>query len=338
MQLTLKDIARESGYSLATVSRVLGGSDRPVSQKARDAILKKAEELNYVPNLMARGLKSNASSEIAVVIPSVMNLHFSAMVMGVEEALADSGYSLTVYLVDHGHNWEKTFRNILSRRVYGVVIAADSLSPETAHQLSQLKEAGIPVVIADNEPDFVDRFPGVYFDYRRGSRLGTDYLLRNGHRHIAYLSREIDRISRLRRLEGYRDALKSHDITPREEDIFISRMRGSFESGIELADMLLDSTREYTAIMANNDAVAVGILAQLTARGVRVPRDLSVMGFDDSVFAKMSLPLLTTVRVDAEQIGRRACQFIFSIRDGQAIDYSIYQEPVVIERDSVIRL
>lgn len=335
MQQTLKDVARESGYSLATVSRVLSGSNYPVSQKTRNAIEKKAREMGYVPNLIARGLRTNVSAEVAIIIPSVMNLYYSAMVMGAESFLIENGYGLIIFLVNDDTRASDVLVNVLSKRVAGVIIAADCISERNVPQLQRLRNENIPYVITDYEPGISESCTGVFVDYRKGCRMGMDYLVKKGHQDIAFLTMAIDRTSRIRRLEGYQDALRNNGLRLSEADVYISNCSSGFDAGRELADMMIESGHTYTAAMVNNDAVAVGVFSGLMQRHIRVPQDISVMGFDDCAFARMSSPLLTTIRVDAEQIGRQACEFLFAIKNGKKMDYSIFLEPTVVERDSV---
>lgn len=332
---TLKDIANLSGYSIATVSRVLSSSAYPVDRKAKNKILQTATELDYVPNLTARNLRNKSSNEIALIVPSVTNLFFSSIVTGVEESLKGRGYSLLIYLFSESDSAQEILNNLRGKGIGGLIIAADCVNEGILPQLCALRRNGVSVVVVDFEPDTKEKFRGVFFDYREGARVGTQYLLEAGHRRIAYLTLPIDRLSRKQRIEGFRTALRAYGIEPSAGDVFVSGRESGFEAGRELAGLMLRAEQPYTAVFANNDAVAVGVLTELQSRGIAVPGQISVMGFDDSVFAQMSNPKLTTVRVDGEAIGRHAGSFILAEQNGPEENTGIYLETRVIVRESV---
>ncbi len=332
---TIKDIAKKTGFSIATVSRVLSGSDYPTSPETKRFIEQAAKELGYVPNILARSLKTSASEEVAVIIPSIMNLFYSNMVMGIEEGLSRNGYSMLIYLMNGHSDRRAILKSIRGKRISGVIIAADCISEDIVSQLTALRKEDVPVVVTDYKPVTAESFHGVFFDYRIGGQMATNYLLKLGHEHIAYLTMSIDRTSRANLWEGFRMALENAQKPVSPDDKFVSDNLSEFEAGKELAGMMLDSGRKYSAIIANNDSVAVGIMIELARRGIRVPEDISVMGFDDSVFSQMSFPALTTIRVDAEMIGKQASELVLLEREGRAIGYSVYLEPSVIERQSV---
>lgn len=337
-QATIKDVARHTGFSIATVSRVLSGSDYPIHQETRSAIEQAAKELGYVPNILARSLKANISEEVAVIIPSVMNLFYSSMVMGIEFSLSKHGYSMLIYLMDDPSKGKHILRSVRGKRISGVIIAADCISEEIVPLLCTLQKEHVPVVVADYEPSISESFHGVYFDYRKGCQMAANYLLKLGHQRIAFLSLPIDRSSRASRLAGFREAFNTVGRAVSEEDIFISTHSSGIEAGKQLANMLLNSGRTYTAIVANNDEVAVGAISELALHGVRVPEDVSIMGFDDSVFSQMSSPKLTTVRVDAETIGKQASEFVVMEQEGKKVNYSVYLDPIIVERQSVLAI
>lgn len=333
---TIKDIAKKTEFSVATVSRVLSGSSYPTSREAKRIIEQTAREMGYVPNILARSLKTNASEEVAVIIPSIMNLFYSYMVMGIEASLSSHGYSMLIYLMNEHSDRGSILNSIRGKRISGVIIAADCISEDMVAQFVTLRKERIPVVVADYKPSIMDSFHGVFFDYRIGGQMAAEYLLRLRHKKIAYLTMTIDRSSRANLRQGFYETLQNAGEPAALEDTFISANSSEFEAGKELVSMMLDSGRTYTAAIANNDIVAVGALIELSRRGVRVPEEMSVMGFDDSIFAQMSSPTLTTVRVDAEAIGKQAGEFVLLERDGKPIENSVYLKPVVIERQSAM--
>lgn len=335
-RITLKHVAKNCGFSVTTVSRVLSGTDYPVSDEARKAITQTAKKLGYVPNVLARSLKTNISQEVAVILPSITNPFYTSMTMGIESVLSNAGYNMLVYLTggDPARDCEM-LNSLRGKMVAGVIIPADCITPEVAQILDNLKKDSIPFVTIDYIPDASSSDIGVFFDYRRGGQLAARYLLDQGHRKIAFATLRLDRYSRRSRRKGFCEAVKAAGVPFSSKDVFESNEKDEFEAGIGLARNVLDSNRSYTAIASNNDAVAMGILSELASRGLRVPDDISVIGFDDCIFSRMSTPLLTTVQVPAEKMGKLAAQFMLGELTGEHFQYSIYLEPRIIERQSV---
>ncbi len=337
--VTLKDVAKATGFSITTVSRVLGGVDYPVHADTRDTICKAAKELNYIPNILARSLKTQVSKDVAVVMPSITNPFYTSIIMGIEGALSAQGYNMLTYLTRMNRAKDSELvTSLRGKMIAGVIVAADCLTPSLSNSLLLLKKSGIPFVITDYTPDLSEPSPGVFFDYRRGGQMAARYLLEQGHRRIAYATRTLDRLSRRGLKDGFCEVMASLGAPFGEKDVFISRSKSDFDASAELAQLLLEKAGQYTAVFANNDAVAVGMIAELARQGVRVPEDISVMGFDNCVFAKMSSPALTTVQVPAEDMGSLAAKSILEELAGKKVEYSIYLEPKIVERRSVQKL
>ncbi|MDR1060177.1 MAG: LacI family transcriptional regulator [Clostridiales bacterium] len=336
---TLKDVAKRSGLSVTTTSRVLGGGNYPISQSARGRVLESAKELGYAPNLLARGLKNCVSNEIAVVMPTIENPFYTAMAVGIESALDGSGYSMLLYFNGRrGVRGGELAASLKSKMVAGAIVAADCVCDGLDAVLLDMRGSGAPVVVADYELDPPADFCGVYFDYFRGSMMSTRYLLDQGHEDIAFATTMIDRVSRKRRVAGFKAALGQVGRAVSDGDIFQLGGGSDYATGLALAEAIAGGKKKFTAVSAINDAVAAGLVNGFARLSARVPQDISVMGFDDSIFAEMTVPPLTTVAVPAEAIGEMAARRLLDSFAGSAAGHSIYIPMELRIRDSVRRV
>jgi len=337
--ITIHSVAKECGMSTATVSRVLSGSDYPVKPQTRQLILEAAERVGYVPNMLARGLKARVNNEIAVIVPSIHNPFYTSLVSGIESVLLDSAYSISLYLTDsYGRQTNPLVNSLVGKMMAGVIIAADSITPQFYKVLCELKQnSNLSIVVMDYLMKNCE-FSGVYFDYFKGAKMATEHLFGKGHSNIAFAFCPMDRETRRARWAGIQDACRSRGNYDISDDYYESPAKTDFLAGVELAYVIRESGKHYTAIAANNDAVAVGLLAGLAEQNVRVPDEVSVIGFDDCIYAMMCYPRLTTIRVPSQQIGELAARMLLDELGGKEPSANAYLEPQVIERASVLEL
>lgn len=339
--VTIKDVARSCGVSMVTVSRVLSGSDYPVKDETREKVLKAAEALNYQPNLLARGLKTNKTTEIVVVVPSITNPFYTSIITGVENVAIKNGYSVTLFNCANRHgSTVSIIESIVNRRVDKVVLSTgDSL----ALQVKKLLSKHVKVVLVDCWIPEVDCHR-IYFDYRKGARMITEYLINKGHRRFVYLGLKPDSQTRIDRVEGFKDALKDADLEFSDDFIIYfdeseamdsNRENIEFKADFALANDVLASPVKPTAIVAANDMMALGVLSYCNSVNIKVPDDISVVGFDDSIFSELSHPAITTIRVPAEYMGEMAAKLLFNEEESNTPKYNIVLEPELIVRNSV---
>ena len=334
--ITIRSVAKECGLSAATVSRVLSGSDYPVKPQTRQVILDAARRAGYVPNMLARGLKAKVSNEIAVIIPSIQNPFYTSLVGGIEPVLLDSNYSMSLYLTDnYVRHIDLLVKNLVGKMIAGVIIASDSIIPSISRALHELKATNGLSVVAVDYHMMQSEYPGVYFDYFRGAQMATEYLMGKGHSRIAFAFCPMDRETRKARWSGIRAAYKGRGKHEMEKDYFESSANTDFYAGVELARAILKSGGAYTAVAANNDTVAVGLLYGLAEQRVRVPEEVSVIGFDDCIYAMMCSPALTTIRVPSQQMGEMAANMLLGGLGRDVAPSNAHLEPQVIERASV---
>ena len=338
---TIKDVAFASNSSITTVSRVLSGSGYPVSDKLKKRILKTAKELDYVPNLTARSLKTNTSTEIAVIFPSIINPYYTAIIKGMEDYFFRENLGMLIYITGkNGREPEAVIDSIRSRKIAGVIAATDSVSDAFLKDLTLMKNAGTPVLLVDYKPvsEQGNDMHGVYFDYFMGAGMAAEYLLDAGHRKIAFATTHLDRQSRVLRYDGFRDALRRRGVPFDESRLLTCTMEVTYRAGVELADKIAGMRDNITAVAVINDVVAAGILTGLNIRGIRVPTDISIIGFDNGDLAEMTNPLLTTVNVPAEKIGELAATSLISGIKNKAEPSSTFLLPAIVERNSVCKI
>lgn len=335
-QYTLKDISTATGYSLPTVSRVLSGSDYPVREEVRRTIEDYAKKVGYVPNMLARGLKTKFYPEIAVVLPSLSNPFYTSVLTGIDEELTDTEFSMMVYMF--GHNEKKAanlIHSLCSKKVAGVIIAADLLATNKGIVLSELQSRDIPVIVFDEVPENSSMLSGVFFDYYRGGWMAAEHLYDMGHRNVAFITRVLDRPTRHRLAEGIKGFFASKGIPLSDEDVYQSEDNDNFSAGLTLAREVLSSPKPYTAIIANSDAVATGAMSALIQQNVKVPDEMSVMGLDNSIFSRITTPLLSTVQVPSQSMGSHAARILLELVEKSGESYNVHLQPTLIRRSTV---
>lgn len=339
MAITIRDVAQASGSSVTTVSRVLSGSGYPVSKQMKGRILQAAKELNYTPNLAARSLKTSVGTEIAVIFPSIINPYYTTIIKGMEEKLFSTHLGMLVYITGkNGRAPGQLAEGLKSRHLAGVVAAMDSVDEVLFEQLCMLKRGGTPVLLLDYQRSSNQALYGVFYDYHKGAALAAEYLLRMGHRNIAFATTHLDRESRVHRYNGFCEGLLRGGVSFDENRLLVCASDSTYRAGVELAGQIKKTKGTVTAVAAINDIVAAGVVMGLTMRGIRVPEDISVMGFDNGDFAEISYPSLTTVNVPAEKMGTLAASSILAEIEGDPMVCSLFLEPSIVERKSVRRI
>ena len=313
-RVTINEVARVAGVSKATVSRVL--NSRPVNEAYRQKVLEAIHQLNYQPNVQARGLPLGRSYMIGVITPVIANLFFASIIHGIEQVLVENGYSMVVMSTFHKPDRELSFvRLVTERRVDGVLL----VTPRQAdsRMLEQyVANSGTPLVLIDAESP-LGLVSAVTVDNRSGGRIATEHLLQLGHRRIGVITGPANVPETIARLEGYKDAMAAAGLTP--DPAWIQHGDYSPESAQDGVPKLLElpASRRPTAIFAFNDFMALTALAMLEERGVAVPQAMSVVGYDDAYAEVVSRPRLTTVRQPLEQLGQIGARKLLKTISGE---------------------
>lgn len=333
MAVTLHDIAARAGVSVSTASRVLSeqAAAYRISGATERAVRQAAHELSYRANGLARGLRLRKTHTLGVVAPDLSNPFFAHIVKRVQSAAHGQGYSLVVCNTDESLDLEVEQVALLQRkRVDGLV--ALPVGQRYEHFADWI-EKGVPLVLVDRCGDGVEA-PCVTVDNYRGAYEATEHLLAAGHRRIALIQGLPGTSTNTARLQGYRDALDAHDL-PVEDALVVG---GDFrqQNGYVETKLLLQLDRPPTAIFATSDLITLGVLEALAEEGVAVPRDLSLVCFDDFDFAPHLKCPLTTVWQPREMMGELAVKLLVELMGGGAGGARrIVLKPRLVVRESV---
>lgn len=307
----MRDVARRAGVTAMTVSRVLAGSTN-VSEQTRASVLAAADELGYVPNHLARDFASSRTPLVGVIVPTVANLMFADKIESLSETLRPHGYHMLVAHNAYSLETElELVQALVAQRPSGIVLTGVTHLPRTVDLLRHTK---IPIVETWNLPsEPIDMAVG--FSNHEAAVDMVRYLAKRGHRHIALVHPLLEANDRaIDRLNGYRAALSDLNL-PWRPELERSSPFG-FASGARALVDLIENTKPLDAIFFGNDALAAGALLECRRRGIRVPDDIAIAGFDDVDLAHQLDPPLTTVRVPMRQIGRRAGMLLLERLEG----------------------
>ncbi len=296
---TIKDVAREAGVSIATVSRVFNNIG-PVHENTRQLVCRAANKLKYVPNPLGRSLSTKRTDAIGLLLPDLFGEFFSEVLRGSDQTAQRAHYHL---LVSSSHNNKEEIRAALTMmrgRVDGLVIMSPDIDAET---LTETLPRTLPVVLLNCNVES-GGFDSMNVDNFGGAHAMTRHLLEHGYSRIAVIAGRAQNFDAAERLRGYRAALSDTGVAVDQELC----VEGSFDesSGYDAARHLLRLARRPRAIFACNDSMAIGALSALREQGIRVPEEIALAGFDDVPVASYLTPALTSVSVDIHQLGVRA--------------------------------
>ena len=307
---TIRDVARQAGVSVATVSRVLNDNPK-VKPHLRARVEQAMQELNYQPSALARGMRSQTAQVIGLILPDIGNPFFTALARAIEDAAHESGYGLLLCNSDEDPDKEQRYAEILlAQRVAGVV-----LIPASMDLCEPLQTRDIPLVCVERP---VPECPvdTVLLDNEAGSRMAAGHLIELGHRRIGLIVGLLDAAVSQERLQGYRRALGDAGI-PFDPDLV--RYGGLTEQGgYQKAMELLEPGNQPTALFVTSNAMALGALRAIQARRVRVPDALSVASFGDMPCFSLFRPPLTVVQQPAYELGLQAAHLLLRRIKGEA--------------------
>jgi len=326
----LEEVARAAGVSPSTVSRILNGT-AVVSADKKKAVDDAIASLGFIPNPIARGLAGGRTMSIGVITQAIDSPFYGAALRGIEDELDPAGY---VPLYVSGH-WNaaaeaRCIEVLRARRVDGIVVLTGRLTDQALKNCAR----SIPVVVTGRTL----QAPGLFslnFDNFEGGRLATQHLIDLGHRDIAFISGDADHPDATERLRGYRAALEAAGIPYRPELV----IPGAYleVSGLLAVDRLLETRQRFTAIFAANDQMAIGAALGLQRRSLRVPDDVSIVGFDDLPSSLYAIPPLSTIHQPAYELGRLAAASMLQLIAGLQPD-GVVPTPRLIARESGRRL
>lgn len=316
-RITLEDVAKKAGVSFKTVSRVLNNEPN-VAPKTAEKVRKAIAELHYVPNSAARSLSSGKAMAIGLVVGWPVNSPYSSTL--IESTLGESmrnGYSLALFSLEDSI-LKKIVDSFLGRQIDGVVL--DTKAAGNQALISQIISLKIPYIVI--HPDCKQNYPDgsfIQIDNVLGAKQAIDYLIELGHRSIGFISYHSGLSQEDDRLSGYRQAFAAADLPFRPEHVFESDGL-PFQVGFQGALSLLPNNPELTAVFAGTDEIAMGAVSAIWQLGLKIPDDISVVGFDDISYASMIVPPLTTVHQPIHEIACMAVKYLIDKIDDPNIE------------------
>lgn len=325
---TIKDVARLAGVSVATVSRVINDSES-VREETKEDVQRAIHELQYSPNLLGRNLRKLQTKRIMVVVDTISNQFYSRILRGIEEKAKEQDFSVMIcttrgskaQLLEH-------LKLLQTRAMDGAILMCSELAPAEIVQLREL----YPIVCAC-EPILDRSVPNVSIDDFQASCDAVSFLLSRGHRRIAVVGTPTQCTSSFQRMNGYFRALKQYGLQPEKE--LMIKEGYTYRAGARAAAKLLAMEKLPDAAYAFSDAVAIGMVHELARHGVRVPADISVMGFDNTAMSEVYIPSITTVAQPQHEIGSTAMELLMAQIDGDRSVKNIYLKHEIICRESV---
>lgn len=325
----MKDIAQKAGVSVMTVSKVLNNAP-DISPGRKLHIRSLAQQMGYIPDAMAQGLRNRTTKLLGLLIPSVANPLYARIVMAIEECSQELGYEL---ILAHSHNnidrEEQTIRRLMSRRVDGLFISpVYRLSPEST-VYEELCARAIPTVLLGPPAPFCRHFVNVETEDILASYKATCHLLELGHRRIAFLGGASVSPSSQERFEGYRRALREHQMEIDDQLVFTAG--ASIEDGEKAALQLINEGLNATAVQAASDLIAIGAASVFLRQGIDIPRDISVVGFGNILLSEYFRIPLTTIRQPKFRLGISAMELMQKMLVHEPV------EPRRLEAELIIR-
>lgn len=329
MAVTIYDVAKLAQVSVTTISKILNHKDYDISEETRQRVLDVIKEMNFTPNGLARSLVTKKTNVLGLLIPDISNQYFADMARGVEDGANRLGYNVMLCNTDENSNKQQEYLNILKGRCTDGLIIVPIAGSETV--FSSDFEMEKPFVVLDR---VYEKSKGIYqvkFDNVSGGYLATKYLIEKGHDRIGLISGPSTDRTVKDRLKGYKKALKEYGLKYDKSIVYIGNYK--YASGVDGAKYLLKT--DITAIFALNDLMACGAYKAITSVGLKIPEDISVIGYDDVILSDILDPPLTTISQPKYEMGKVAATMLINQLKNVEQEYERCFEPELIERNSV---
>ncbi|CAI7727023.1 catabolite control protein A [Bacillus altitudinis] len=324
--VTIYDVAREANVSMATVSRVVNGNPN-VKPTTRKKVLEAIDRLGYRPNAVARGLASKKTTTVGVIIPDISSIFYSELARGIEDIATMYKYNIILSNSDQNTDKELHLLNtMLGKQVDGIVFMGGNI---TDVHVEEFKRSPVPIVLAASVEEQAQT-PSVNINYEQAIYDSVQLLVEKGHKRIAFVSGPMSEpINSMRKLAGYKRALEEAGIA--FDEALVAEGDYSYDSGIEALANLLDQSDKPTAVIAATDEMALGVIHGAQDRGVLIPEDLEVIGFDNTRLSLMVRPQLTTVVQPTYDIGAVAMRLLTKLMNKEQVEDQIVELPHRIE-------
>lgn len=331
MSSTIKDVAKRANVSIATVSRIVN-NQTGYSEKTKKKVLEAIEELGYQPNAVARGLINRRTHTIGVLFPKLSSTFVTDLLSGIEKATHEAGSSLIVcHTESNGEKTMKYLQLLNEKRIDGIIFTSAPLIDEYYQYISKMN---VPLVLLSTE-SYAYNVPYVKVNDRHAAYTATQYLIKQGHKNIGMISgNKDDLIAGRPRIDGFISALQDHNL-PYDEQKIVTNQGFSFSDGLGSLKTLLDQSPDITAIFAASDELAMGAISAAYQLGIKVPDELSIIGYDNLSIAEMAIPPLTSVAQPLTEMGEVAANMLFEILNHDKVVESRIMPHQIKERNSV---
>ena len=329
MSITIYDVAREANVSMATVSRVVNRNPN-VKPATRKKVMATIEKLGYRPNAVARGLASKKTTTVGTIIPDISSIFFSELARGIEDIATMYKYNMILSNSDQNKDKELQLINtMLEKQVDGIVFMGGNITEEHVEQFST---ASVPVVLAATY-DGSRKIPSVNIDYEEAAFEATELLMNKGHKQPAFIYGQDHIESNNLKFAGYKRALKAANLEVNED--YIVDKSYSYEAGINAVNQLLSLSEPPTVVFVASDEMALGVIHGAQDRGLVVPKDLEVLGFNNTRLATMVRPTLSTIIQPMYDLGAVAMRLLTKYMNKEEVEESNVILPHrIVERDS----
>ena len=334
-QVTITDLARELNVSPSTVSRALNNSPF-ISEERKKVILELAKKMNYSPNQLALSLLNKRTKILGVVVPEITSYYFSTAINGIQDKVGSSGYKLMISQSNESYEEEIRLMEAMALvRVDGFLISPSSNTLNYDH-FEKLKDSGFPLVIFDRDCMGFDADKVVVDDYS-GAFQAVEYLIQTGCHRIAHIAGSTNLSTTQHRKKGYLDALIKNNY-PILEDLIVIGDDSSSESGVACMQKLLDLEQIPDAVFCYNDAIAIGAMSVIRERGIEIPDQISLVGFDDEPYSSYFKPSLTSVWQPIYDLGLLSAKILLDNleieKDNPTYRFEVLKPELVIRESS----
>lgn len=329
MSITIREIANLAGVSIGTVSRVLNNKEIGYTEETKAKVLDIVQKYDYIPNSSARALSTQSTKTLGCIIPDICNPFFPELARGIEDTASSYGYHIFLCNTDLDAQKEKSYvYTLLEQQVDGILFASSTTT--TPNNIARIQKARKPIILLDScIPS--DSTPCVYIDNTYGTYSATKHLIKCGHTAIAFMSGPLHLTTSIERLAGYKMALEESAF-PLNESL-IAESDYTSEGAAKTMNQL--PRGRFTAIVVSNDLMAYGVYKYVKHQNLRIPEDLSIIGFDDLALSPLLDPPLTTIRQPAYNLGQYAAEMMIGLLQGTtSLNKHIYR-PQLIIRESV---
>lgn len=329
MKTTIKDIARLAGVSTATVSKILNKKDQNITDATRNRVLAIIEEHNYIPNRVASSLVTKKTNTLGLIIPDIVNPFFPELARGAEDKANEMGYNLILCNSDNNIKKEEDYLEMLEEKmVDGIIFTASSRRTDKFKKLSKSR---IPIITVDREIKGLQTQGTIIVENLEGAYTAVNHLLDRGYSRILYITGPMTSTPSALRYKGYSKALEDRNILTKDE--YILEGEYTITWGYEGIYQALNKGIAFDGVFCGNDLIAIGAIKALKEKGLRIPEDVGVVGFDDIYMAKMVDPDLTTIKQPNYEMGYKAAGLLIDT----IINKKIEHNKIILKTELIIR-